>query len=308
VGITAAQSLSEPLSQGVLNSKHRSGVGGEKLKRAGFEYLNRLLQAPEFFQEAGPLAPVDGRIDRVEEAPQGGNYIYMGDEKIYAQAGVNPTVKPGMKVEAGDDLTDGVPHPKELVKHLGVGEARRRYLGHLMEAMQNSGLKVKRRNAESVVAGLINHLQITNVDGLGDHLIDDVVPYANLMAGYKPRPGSQLLELRQARGKYLEEPALHYSPGTKLTKRVIEQLAKFGINDVHANDMEPDFEPYYERLMMSASQDPDWQVQLAGFGVKKTFLDAVSRGAVSETDSTSYIPGLAQGRDFGKHLEQRGRY
>lgn len=308
VGIAAAQAISEPISQGSLDSKHRSGVGGERIRRQGFEYLNRLFQSPEFFAEAGPIAPSEGRVSYVQEAPQGGHFIGLGDQKIYVHPGVSPTVKPGQKVEVGDSLTDGVPHPRELVKYLGVGEARRRFLNHAMEAFDNSNLNINRRNAEAVVAGVINHMRVTNPDGVGDHIVDDIVPYNRLAATYKPRENSRLTPLDRARDQYLEEPVLHYSPGTRLTRRVLDELKEFGVEDVQAHPEAPDFEPHFERLMTVTSLDPDWQTQLGGFYVSRSFPKAVQRGAVSTTDSTSYIPALAQGANFGKTLEQSGRY
>ena len=292
----------------VSNSKHRSGVGGERIKRQGFEYLNRLFQSPEYFAESGPIAPLEGRVNYVEPAPQGGHFIGLGDQKIYVQPGVNPIVKSGQKVEIGDDLTDGVPHPRELVKHLGVGEARRRFLGHAMEAFGNSNLNINRRNAESVVAGLMNHMRVTNPDGVGENIIDDIVPYNRLAATYKARENSQLLELAKAKNQFLEEPVLHYSPGTRLTTRVLDELKEFGVKDVQAHPEAPDFEPHFERLMTVTSRDPDWQTQLGGFYISRSFPKAVQRGATSTTDSTSYIPALAQGADFGKTLERQGRY
>ena len=308
VGITAAQAISEPISQGSLDSKHRSGVGGDKIKRSGFEYLNRLLQAPEFFAESGPLSPVDGRVKDVVTAPQGGHFIHVGDQKVYVNPNVSPTVKPGQKVEVGDNLTDGVPHPRDLVRYLGVGEGRRRFLGSLMEAFKNSNLNIKRRNAEAVVAGLINHMRVTDIDGVGDHIVDDVVPYNTLVTGYNPREGSQQLAIKRAKGKFLEEPVLHYGPGTRVTSRVLQDLKDFDVQDVVVHDTEPQYEPHFERLMTSTSLDPDWQTQLAGFYTGRSFQKAVQRGSVSDTDSTSYVPSLAKGTTFGKALGGKGRY
>lgn len=308
VGISRVEAVGERLSQGTLDSKHRSGVGGEKVSRSGFEYINRLLQAPEQFEGAGPLAPVTGRILNIEKAPQGGNYVHIGDKKIYLSASVNPVVKPGQKVERGDDLSDGVPHPREMVEHLGIGEARRRYLATLQEAFSNSGLSTRRRNLESLVAGVINHVKIQDVDGVGEHLVDDIVPYQDLASRYAPRDGAQVLGLKQAQGQYLEEPALHYTPGTQVTKSMVNDLAEFGVSDLNVHPEKPGFKAHFERLMQSTAHDPDWQTQLAGFGIKSRFLKAVGRGAESDTNSTSYVPALAQGDTFGKELTTSGKY
>jgi len=308
VGITAAQSISEPMSQGMLDSKHRAGAGGERIKRSGFEYINRLFQGPEFFQESGPLSPVDGRVRAVEDAPQGGKFIFVGDERVYTHPSNEVTVKPGDKVEQGDDLTDGVPHPRELVKYLGVGEARRVMLKHVSEAMKDSGINVNRRNLEPIVAGLMNHVRITDPDGMGDHIVDDIVPYNTLLSSYKPRASSSLMAPKLAAGKYLEEPVLHYTPGTRMTKRMIRSLEKHGVQDIHVNDEPLDFEPHFERLMTATSHDPDWQTRLGGFYTQRSFMKALYQGATSDPRGTSYIPALAQGSGFGEQLKTKGTY
>lgn len=307
VGIPAAQAIGERLSQGALESKHSAGVGG-KASRSGFEYINRLIQSPETFPESGPLAEKDGMISQVEEAPQGGHYITVGDDRYYAPAGVEVTVKPGDKVEQGDDLTDGVPHPNQLVRLRGMGEARREYTKHLYEALKNSGVKPHRRNVESVVAGLLNWAKVTSPDGIGDHIYDDVVPYGSLMSNYKPRPTAQQLPIGKLRGKYLEEPVLHYTPGTRINKRMIDRLERYGIKDVYAHDEEPDFEPMMVRGLLSVYHDPDWRTRLSGFYTARAFQKSLHRGAVSDTHSTSFVPALGQATDFGKNLETMGKY
>ena len=307
VGIPAAQAIGERLSEGALGSKHAAGVG-EKASRSGFEYINRLIQSPETFPESGPLAEKDGMISQVEEAPQGGHYITVGDDRYYAPAGVEVTVKPGDKVEQGDDLTDGVPHPNQLVRLRGMGEARREYTKHLYEALKNSGVKPHRRNVESVVAGLLNWAKVTNPDGIGDNIYDDVVPYGSLMSNYKPRPTAQQLPPGKLRGKYLEEPVLHYTPGTRINKRMIDRLERYGIKDVYAHDEEPDFEPMMVRGLLSVYHDPDWRTRLSGFYTARAFQKSLHRGAVSDTHSTSFVPALGQATDFGKNLETMGKY
>lgn len=307
VGIPAAQAIGERLSQGALGSKHAAGVG-DKATRAGFDYINRLIQSPETFPESGPLAEKDGIISQVEKAPQGGHYITVGEDRYYAPDGVNVTVKPGDKVEQGDDLTDGVPHPNQLVRLRGMGEARREYTRHLYEALKNSGVKPHRRNVESVVAGLLNWAKITNPDGYGDSIYDDVVPYGSLMANYQPRPTAQRLPPTKLRGKYLEEPVLHYTPGTRINQRMIDRLQRYGIEDVYAHDEEPDFEPMMVRGLLSVYHDPDWRTRLSGFYTARAFQKALHRGAVSDTHSTSFVPALGQATDFGKNLDTMGKY
>ncbi len=307
IGVTAAQAISEPLSQGMLDSKHRSGAGGDRIKRSGFEYINKLLQGPEYFHEAGPLSPATGHVQDIHPAPQGGHYITIGDEKIYVHPGIDVTVKVGDTVEEGDELTNGVPHPAELVKYRGIGEARRIFTNHMHEALKNSGINTNRRNVEPIVAGLINRVRIDDVDGYGDYIYDDVVPFQGLLATYEPRKGHQVLPLNKAKGLYLEEPALHYTPGTRLNTKVIKELEEFGIKDITTHDKPPRFQPKFERLMTVTATDDDWQTRLGGFYIGRSFQKSVQEGAVSDTKGTSFLPALASGTTFGESLPA-GKY
>jgi len=294
----------------VSNSKHSGGTSGaQKLEQSGFKYIDRLVEAPKVFSQAGIMAPIDGRVRGVEEAPQGGTYIFVDDEKIYVPPDRKVTVKNGQELEAGDMLSDGVPHPALLVKYKGIGEARRQFTRTFMDGLRNSGIPIHRRNAELLASGIINHVQVTDPNGIGDYVVDDVVPYSAVFnASYTPRKGTQRMPVNRARGKYLEEPALHYTPGTRITKAVAKDLDEFGVADVDVNDVEPAYEPHMVRAMQNLFYDEDWQTQLSGFYTGKAFQRSVQRGAKSTPESTSYVPSLAKGTDFGKTLEETGTF
>ncbi len=308
IGIPAAQSISEKLSQGALASKHKSLMAGTKAERGGFDYLNRLVEAPESFPEAGPLADETGVVKAVDKAPQGGHFITIGTKKHYVHSGLDPIVKPGDQVDPGDDLTNGIPHPADLVQHRGIGEARRVYMHLLKEGLDNSGITSHRRNLEAIVAGLINWAQVKDPNGIGEHVPDDVVGYGQLTHNYKPREDATLQPVRHSIGRFLEEPALHYGPGTRITKKVAKHLDKHGIADVYSHEEPPGFEPVHQRGLLATHQDPDWQVPLAGFYSASAFQHSLSRGATSNPDSTSFVPALARGKGFGKDLGSSGTY
>ena len=311
IGIAAAQAVGERLSQGALGSKHSGGAAGaDKDERAGFEYLDRLIEAPMTFEQAGVVSPLDGRVKAVDEAPQGGHFVTVNDQRVYIPAHRKVTVKPGQELEAGDMLSDGIPHPRDLVRYQGIGEARRRFTELFTEGLRNSGVPVHRRNAEALAAGIINHVRVTDPEGVGSYTADDIVPYSALFgSNYEPRPGARQVALKEAQGRYLEEPVLHYTPGTRLTKRVLKDLQEFGVHDVYAHDQEPGFEPEMVRGVMNLTHDPDWQTQLGGFYTGKAFVDSARRGAVSQQrGSTSFYGSLSKAKDFGKDLERKGTY
>ena len=307
VGIAAAQAIGEQLSQGSLSSKHSAGVK-TKINRAGFEYINRLTQAPEHFPEAGPLAEEDGTVDGFREAPQGGMYVAVNKKDYYLPQGISPVVKVGDQVESGDDLSDGVPHPGQLVRLRGIGEARRTFLKYFKEGLDGSGISTHRRNAESVVAGLINWAKVTNPDGYGESLYDDTVPFNTLASAYKPRAGSADRQLTTSVGQYLEEPALHYTAGTRVTRKVAKELNKWGIKSAITHTDAPDFEPVGVRGMHSVYNDPDWQTKLIGFYTASAFEKSLHRGLESDTNSTSFVPSLTNPSKFGNQLQTVGKY
>jgi len=307
VGIAAAQAIGEKWSQGLLAAKHSAGIS-DRVSKSGVEYIFKLLGAPEHFAEAGPLSEHDGDVEDVRKADQGGHYVKVSGKEYYINPGLTPTVKKGDRVESGDDLSDGVPHPQQLVKLRGLGEARKVYADALHSAFNESGVTTSKRNTQAVVAGLMNWAKVTNPDGIGDNVVDDIAPFNRLAYNYKPRATAQLLAPKQAVGKYLEEPVLHYTPGTKVNSRVLSKLQQYGIKDVHVHDDHPDFEPEFVRSVLGVYHDPDWQTRLAGFYTASAFQKSVHRGGESDANSTSYFPALAKGVGFGQKLTTTGTY
>lgn len=298
------------LANGLITSnsaKHSGGIK-DRVSRSGYDYLNRLIEAPESFPEVAPLAEEDGVVSEVREAPQGGSYVKVGQKDYYIPKGISVTVKVGDALEAGDDLSDGVPHPDDLVRLRGIGEARRLYTKYLKEGLEETGVSTNRRNVETVVAGLLNWADVTDPDGIGDNIYGDTVPFNRLAYSYKPRADAAENDVNRAVGQYLEEPALHYTPGTRITKRVAKDLEKWGIKKAFTHSEAPAFQPRMVRGLQATYNDPDWQVRLAGFYTGRAFSDALHRGATSDRQSTSYVPALANPVDFGKNLQTQGKY
>lgn len=311
VGLMAAQAIGERLSQGALSSKHSAGAS-DRVHKSGFVYLNRLVEAPERFPEASPLVEEGGIVSAIRKAPQGGYHVVVGNRVYYVPAGQELIVSEGQEVEPGDPLSDGVPHPAHLVRLRGIGEARRIFLEHFRKALEDSGAPAHRRNVETVVAGLLNWAEVSD-DPPDEQLADEVtygdIIYANrVFAKYTPRQDARDLAPSAAVGMYLEEPVLHFTPGTRITKRVADMLNKWGIKTVLVHRAPPWFVPKFIRSIYSVYYDPDWRTRLMGFYTTRSFIDAVHRGAVSDRASTSYAPAIANPYQFGRRLSTLGKY
>lgn len=303
IGIAAASAVSEPLSQALLSSKHSAGVAnaGKAARIGGFQAINALFQSPKTFPDGAAVASRDGKVTRIDKAPQGGHYIEIDGERHYSAANREPGVKLGQTVEAGQALDDGVVSPADAVKYRGVGEGRRYFLNQLRTTLKDNGIGADRRNLEVLARASINHVQIDDPDADGDMLPDDIVRYDHYEHNYTPPKTTQTLPVDKAVGKYLQRPVLHYSLGTRITPGVAQELKDVGETDIDVDDEAPKFASHMVRLMENPSYGSDWMSQLGSSYVKGNLLDNVHRGgATSNIHGASPLPGLAYGMEFGK--------
>ena len=298
IGLSAAQSLSERITQGQLESKHAGGVKGTARAVRGFDVINSQIQVPKKLKGGAAHAEVDGRVERVEEAPAGGQYVWIEGQKHFVSPGFDLRVKNGDTVEAGDTISEGIPNPANVVKHKGIGEGRRYFVQEFTRALRESGLPAHRRNVELIARGLIDHVEMLEEDE--DYAPGDLMGYNRLEHTWQPRRGFRSVTPKQALGKYLERPVLHYTVGTRVRPSTLRDLEEFGVQQVDVHDDEPPFQPRMVRAMESIGHDPDWMVRMLGSGQKKSLLGAVHRGATSDTTGTSFVPALAEGTPFGQ--------
>lgn len=296
VGVASANAISEPVTQTQIGSKHTGGVVGAG-SIGGFQLMNNMTQVPKKFPGGATHAQLDGRVRNIVPAPQGGHYMTVGDKQHYVPVWAKPLVKPGDEVEAGDVLSEGIPNPAEIVKHKGIGEGRRYFVNAYKKVLDDSNTYGHRRNVELVARGLINHVRLN--DEVGDWAPDEVVPYQTLERLWQPRSGSVTVTPREAAGHYLEKPVLHYTIGTKVGPKVAATLAKHGVTTIQAHRDPPPFTPEFIRGSANVSEDLDWFPRFLGSGQQSSLLDAVHRNDVSDTNSTSFVPSLAEGTNFG---------
>lgn len=220
----------------------------------------------------------------------------------YVPYGLELKVKKGDSVEAGDVISTGLPNPAELVKHKGIGEARRIFTDVFLNSIQSFGLPAHRRNVELIARGLINWVYFNkNYNG---YRVGDVISYNALEHNWTPREGAAKLSIGSAKGKYLEVPVLHYTVGTPITESVINTLKRFGITEVVAHDEPPPFEGFIEPARTYLRYDPDFMARFFGSYQKRSIMEAAAYGGLSSTRSYSFVPALAEGINFGKTWPQ----
>lgn len=271
----------------------------------GFNMFTSLAKVPKVFPDRATISSVDGTVSKIEDAPQGGTYIFVTDSKgeekrHYVAPGYELDVKVGDELEAGDQISDGVIDPSELVKYKGIGEARRYWANRFTQAIRDSGMAANRRNAEVLARTVMNTVRLNNEDEAGEGLPGDVVTYTRWSNGFKPRQNSAYVAPTVASiGKFLEQPVLHYTIGTRITPSVIKTLKKFKVDRMMVNDTQPDVTPFMERIEDSNAEKPDWMARLGTTYLKSRLQEDVARGAKSHLHSTEPYPGIAKGVEFG---------
>ena len=290
-----------------------SGAYKGKKQISGIPFLEAFTGSPETFPERAAVATKDGKVTKIEDAPQGGKYIYIGDDKHYVLPDTDINVKVGDSVEAGDIMSDGLADPEDIVRYKGIGEGRRYYANRLKQLLDDSGAVASLRNTEMIARAALNTVRITDPDGFGGYLPEDIVSYNKIEANYTPREDSKVSKVKDndsnLLGKYIEQPVLHYSIGTRITPSVLKNLKEIDVDEVTVNDEPPGFEPVMVRAAEVTSKgEDDWLVRMQGSYLKAGLIDSAIKGLDTNIRSNSNpYARLGQGYDFAKNIDQ-GKY
>lgn len=303
MGIRASQSLGEPLTQLALNAKHGVRVSGANpLEVSGLEGFRMLLESPASFKNKATLAPETGKVTSIQKAPQGGFYITVNAVKAYVMQGLNPTVKVGDSVHAGDVISEGTPKPDEVVQYKGLGAGREYLVSKLGNIYKDSGINVDRRHFEVLAKSTLNHVRIEDVDdddsaehGLVRGDIIDYNRFRNIASDKTTHT-----DIDQAAGKHLGEGALHHLVGTQITQPMISELKAAGFNKIRTAIKAPVVSPVLSPATRNPLLNPDWLVRLGHRYLKQSLLEGAQKGQTSNIHGTSPVPGLVFSAQFGE--------
>lgn len=300
------------LANGLITSnsaKHSAGMTKDKKSYSGIPALQQFTQSPEKYKDRAVVSELDGVVDAIEPADQGGTYITVSGKKHYIQPGHDPEVKVGDKVEAGDFLSEGLPDIEDTVRLKGLGAGRKLYATRLNQLLSDSGVKADPRNTEIIARGALRHVVVKGADGFGDYEPDDVIDYEVAEQSYKMPETTQAMKPTAAVGKYLQAPFLHYTVGTRITPNVAKDLEDNGYNTVYADTVTPEFEPEMVRLRTASHTTRDWLASLGTSYLTKQLQDSATRGDDTNIlHNKDYRPRLAYGVGFGQNIEETGEF
>jgi len=303
IGVIAGASISEPLTQGVLNTRHGGAGASKNPLSGGYKLIDQLFNIPKAFKNKAALASQDGAVTSIKPSAAGGSFIHINDVEHYVPVDFSPTVKVGDKVEAGDVLSEGLINPAEVVQYKGIGAGRKYFTDTMKKVFDQAGMNVNRRNFEVIARAAIDHVQVKDPEGLGDYLPDQIVSYHAIEKNYKPRAGASVTRVDHAHNKYLEAPVLHHTIGSRVTNSMVDELKKAGVQSVTVHDKPTGFEPIMTRLLSVPTHVSDWIHQLYSTNLEKSLVDSVNKG-ISNTSSLkgpSPIAGISYGLNFDQN-------
>ena len=243
VGIIAAQAIGEPLTQMVLGTKHSVKAKEESSTLSGMKGFKTIVNSPDKFTGKATVAPLSGRVVRIDKAPQGGHYVYIGSDKnrVYVDDGVKVAVKQGDFVYKGEPISSGVVTVKDVLKHLGVGAARKHEADLLHSTFLNSaGRDLDKRHFEVVARG---HLDVGKTE-------DGELTGVNAMLKHYPHYKKRALLTADVIGKYLGENVDIFIKGTLIDDYIYELMKRKGIHTIYITDEKPPVKPVYKTLVM----------------------------------------------------------
>lgn len=306
------------LKNGLLShnsSKHEAGgFKGKKRTFSGFNYINQFFESPEHYKSRAPLAESDGRVERITPAPQGGTYIVVNGIEHYADPDSHIEVKEGQEVEQGDQLADGLVDLEDVIRLRGLGEGRRVFVETGKQLLDDSNAPAHKRNLEVLARGIVDKVEITDPDGLGDYLPGDIVSYNALEASYVPDKDAKKVKINDKnvnlKGKYLQAPVLHYTIGTKLTNKMLDHIKRTGITDeLYVSDNEPGFSPVYVRLREVPNKgNTDFLERANAPYQAKNYVESAVRGYKTNIkDNIDPFVRMSM-PDFAENVDKTGRF
>jgi DNA-directed RNA polymerase subunit beta' len=299
VGVIAAQSVSEVLTQSMLSTKHKASVGERKGNI--FEQASNLLNNPaDNFKDKATISTRNGTVTDVRKTPLGDHHVFIDGHMHFIPIAQEVTVKPGDKVKAGSKLSTGTVNPRELVALRGLGDGRD-YMSNELRGIYPKHLDP--RHFEIISRNLMRYVE---VDKPGDTglLPGDKMPIGRIRKYLEK--GMKEMPVERAEGAVLAKGASTLTPGTLLDGNHISELKDAGVKTVHLTGSGLTVKPLVPGLQSIKLLDPDWVSRLGVAKLRDSLKESAALGLESDIHSTDPIAAYTFGTEFGEG--ENGKY
>ena len=175
VGIIAAQSIGEPGTQLTMRTFHTGGV-------AGGDITQGLPRVEELFEARKPknnaiIAEIDGIVslgkaeknDLVQVTINPIDETNLQPREYVIPYGIQPRVKDGEEIHAGDNITDGAKNPHDILRICGLKETHRYLVKEVQKVYKSQGVEINDKHIEVMVRQMLHKVTRGVFWGLPDH-------------------------------------------------------------------------------------------------------------------------------------------
>ena len=182
VGIIAAQSIGEPGTQLTMRTFHSGGVAGGEDITQGLPRIQELFEA-RTPKGQGIISEIKGTVTEVKEE-EGTRFNITVTSPIQTKtyltdAGKKPVVKVGQDVMPGELLTEGLIHPKELLRVGNVDMVEKYILKEVQKVYRSQGVEISDKHVEIIVKQMLQKVVVID-SGTTDLLPGSLVSKAEL--------------------------------------------------------------------------------------------------------------------------------
>ena len=166
VGIIAAQSIGEPGTQLTMRTFHTGGV-------AGGDITQGLPRVEELFEARKPknnaiIAEIDGVVsigkaeknDLTQVTVTPTDSINQQPREYVIPYGIQPRVKDGDTIHAGDNITDGAKNPHDILRICGLKETHRYLVKEVQKVYKSQGVEINDKHIEVMVRQMLHKVKI----------------------------------------------------------------------------------------------------------------------------------------------------
>ena len=171
VGIVAAQSIGEPGTQLTMRTFHSGGVAG-----ASDDITQGLPRIQELFEAREPkgkgiISEIKGTVESVTQKNDNRFEIVIkspieGNDKTYlTDSGKKPVVKVGQEVHPGDLVSEGLIHPKELLRVGSVEQVEKYILKEVQKVYRSQGVDISDKHVEIIIKQMLQKVVVIDEGG-----------------------------------------------------------------------------------------------------------------------------------------------
>jgi DNA-directed RNA polymerase subunit beta' len=299
VGVIAAQSVSEVLTQSMLSTKHKATVG--ERKGNAYEQAANLLNNPtENFKDEATISSINGVVSSIKQTPLGDSHVFVNEKLHFVPIQQKVLVSLGDKVRSGDPISSGTINPRKLVALRGIGDGRA-YMAKELRDIYKGDLDP--RHFEIIAKNLIKYVEIVHPGDTG--LLPGDKVDINTVRKYLDK-GLKEVPLNQAEGSILAKGISSLVPGTLLDHNHIEDLRDLGVKTVSISPSGLRVIPIVPGLQTAKMLDKNWVSKLSFSRLRDSLKESAANNSESDIHSTDPITSYMMGNEFGEGKE--GRY